>query len=151
PHTTLPSFPTRRSSDLIREALERAKARFEELTQKLADPSIHQNPAELRKVSKERSSLEDLVDAARRYDEVLHRIAEDTALLRTEKDAELIGMARAELAELEAERAKLEAELPKLLLPPNPLDQKNVIVEIRAGTGGDEAGLFAAEMLRMYV
>src|SRR5206468_12485436 len=84
PHTTLPSFPTRRSSDLIREALERAKARFEELTQKLADPSIHQNPAELRKVSKERSSLEDLVDAARRYDEVLHRIAEDTALLRTE-------------------------------------------------------------------
>jgi peptide chain release factor 1 len=131
--------------------LERAKARFEELTQKLADPSIHQNPAELRKVSKERSSLEDLVDAARRYDDVLHRIAEDAALLRTEKDAELIGMARAELAELEAERAKLEAELPKLLLPPNPLDQKNVIVEIRAGTGGDEAALFAAEMLRMYV
>ena len=131
--------------------MERAKARFEELTQKLADPSIHQNPAELRKVSKERSSLEDLVDAARRYDDVLHRIAEDAALLRTEKDAELIGMARAELAELEAERAKLEAELPKLLLPPNPLDQKNVIVEIRAGTGGDEAALFAAEMLRMYV
>ena len=131
--------------------MERAKARFEELTQKLADPSIHQNPAELRKVSKERSSLEDLVNAARRYDEVLHRIAEDTALLRTEKDPELIGMARAELAELEAERARLEAELPKLLLPPNPLDQKNVIVEIRAGTGGDEAALFAAEMLRMYV
>jgi len=131
--------------------LERAKARFEELTQKLADPSIHQNPTELRKVSKERSSLEDLVDAARRYDDVLHRIAEDAALLRTEKDAELIGMVRAELAELEAERAKLEAELPKLLLPPNPLDQKNVIVEIRAGTGGDEAALFAAEMLRMYV
>ena len=131
--------------------MERAKARFEELTQKLADPSIHQNPTELRKVSKERSSLEDLVDAARRYDDVLHRIAEDAALLRTEKDAELIGMARAELAELEAERARLEAELPKLLLPPNPLDQKNVIVEIRAGTGGDEAALFAAEMLRMYV
>ena len=60
-------------------------------------------------------------------------------------------MAKTELQELEAERAKLEAELPKLLLPPNPLDQKNVIVEIRAGTGGDEAALFAAEMLRMYV
>ena len=60
-------------------------------------------------------------------------------------------MAKAELAELEVERAKLEAELPKLLLPPNPLDQKNVILEIRAGTGGDEAALFAAEMLRMYV
>ena len=131
--------------------MERAKARFEELTQKLADPNIHQNPAELRKVSKERSSLEDLVAAARRYDEVLHRIAEDTALLRTEKDPELIGMAKAEVAELEAERGKLEAEMPKLLLPPNPLDQKNVIVEIRAGTGGDEAALFASEMLRMYI
>ncbi|HEY2924157.1 MAG TPA: peptide chain release factor 1 [Candidatus Eisenbacteria bacterium] len=135
----------------MREALERAKARFEELTQKLADPGLHQNPGELRRVSKERSSLEDLVNAARRYDEVLHRVAEDTAILRTEKDPELLGMAKTELQELEAERAKLEAELPKLLLPPNPLDQKNVIVEIRAGTGGDEAALFAAEMLRMYV
>jgi peptide chain release factor 1 len=105
----------------------------------------------MKRVSKERSSLEDLVTAARRYDEVLHRLAEDTAILRTEKDPELLGMARTEVQELETEKARLEAELPKLLLPPNPLDQKNVIVEIRAGTGGDEAALFAAEMLRMYV
>ncbi len=102
-------------------------------------------------MSKERSSLEELVNAARRYDQVLRRVAEDTGILRTEKDPELLSMAKTELLELEAERAKLEAELPKLLLPPNPLDQKNVIVEIRAGTGGDEAALFAAEMLRMYV
>jgi peptide chain release factor 1 len=135
----------------VREALERAKARFDELTQQLADPQIHQNPSELRRVSKERSSLEDLVRAARRYDEVLHRVAEDSALLRTEKDAELISMAKAELTELEEERAKLEAELPRLLLPPDPLDHKNVIVEVRAGTGGDEAALFASEMVRMYV
>ena len=135
----------------MREALERAKARFEELTQRLADPTLHHDPAELRRVSKERSSLEDLVTAARRYDQVLHRLAEDTAILRNEKDPELLGMAKAEVAELEEERAKLEAELPKLLLPADPLDQKNVIVEIRAGTGGEEAALFAAEMLRMYV
>ena len=135
----------------MREALERARARFEELTRKLADPELHQDQAEMRRVSKERSSLEDLVDAARRYEEVLHRIAEDTSILRTEKDQELLGMARAEIAELEAQRIALEAELPKLLLPADPLDQKNVIVEIRAGTGGDEAALFAAEMLRMYV
>ncbi len=102
-------------------------------------------------MSKERSSLEELVNAARRYDQVLRRVAEDTGILRTEKDPELLSMAKTELLELEAERAKLETELPKLLLPPNPLDQKNVIVEIRAGTGGDEAALFAAEMLRMYV
>jgi len=105
----------------------------------------------MKRVSKERSSLEELVLAARRYDDVLHRIAEDTAILRNEKDPELLGMAKAELGELEADRAKLEAELPKLLLPADPLDQKNVIVEIRAGTGGDEAALFASEMLRMYV
>ena len=135
----------------MREALERAKARFEELTRKLADPDLHHDPAELRRVSKERSSLEDLVDAARRYDDVLRRIAEDTAILRSEKDPELLGMAKTEIAELEVQRQVLEAELPKLLLPADPLDEKNVIVEIRAGTGGEEAALFAAEMLRMYV
>ena len=82
---------------------------------------------------------------------MLQRLAEDTAILRKEKDPELLDMAKAELAEMESERARLEAELPKLLLPPDPLDHKNVILEIRAGTGGDEAALFAAEMLRMYV
>ena len=82
---------------------------------------------------------------------MLQRLAEDTAILRKEEDPELLDMAKAELAEMESERARLEAELPKLLLPPDPLDHKNVILEIRAGTGGDEAALFAAEMLRMYV
>ena len=135
----------------MREALEKAKARFDELTLQLADQSIVGNPAELKRVSKERSSLESLVTTARRYDEVLRRIAEDTALVRNEHDPELVSMAKMELEELEGERAKLEADLPRLLLPPDPLDQKNVIVEIRAGTGGDEASLFAAEVLRMYV
>ena len=135
----------------MREALEKAKSRFEELTNQLADPAVVSNPAELKRVSKERSSLEDLVTAARRYDDVLHRIAEDTAIVRTEKDAELVAMAKAEIEELEAERGKLEQELPRLLLPPDPLDHKNVLVEIRAGTGGEEAALFAGEILRMYM
>jgi peptide chain release factor 1 len=135
----------------MREALEKAKSRFEELTNQLADPSIVGNPSELKRVSKERSTLEALVTAARRYDEVLHRIAEDTAIVRTEKDAELVAMAKSELEELEQDRARLELELPRLLLPPDPLDHKNVIVEIRAGTGGDEAALFASEILRLYM
>jgi peptide chain release factor 1 len=135
----------------MREALEKAKARFDELTLQLSDPAIVGNPAELKRVSKERSSLESLVTAARRYDDVLQRIAEDTALVRNEHDPELVSMAKAEVEELERERARLETELPRLLLPPDPLDQKNVIVEIRAGTGGDEAALFAAEVLRMYM
>jgi peptide chain release factor 1 len=135
----------------MREALDKAKARFDELTTRLADPAVAVDPAELRKVSKERSSLEALVLAARRYDEVLKQIAENSALVRSDKDAELVAMARAEVEELEGERTRLEVELPKLLLPPDPLDHKNVIVEIRAGTGGDEAALFAAEILRMYM
>src|SRR6185503_734536 len=105
----------------MREALEKAKNRFDELTNQLADPSIVGNPSELKRVSKERSSLEELVVAARRYDDVLHRIAEDTAIVRTEKDAELVAMAKAEVEELEQERAKLEQDLPRLLLPPDPL------------------------------
>ena len=134
----------------MREALDKAKARFDELTNQLADPSVVGNPAELKRVSKERSSLEELVVAARRYDDVLKQIAENTALVRNEKDAELVGMAKAEVEELEKEREKLEQDLPRLLLPPDPLDHKNVIVEIRAGTGGEEAALFAGEMLRLY-
>jgi peptide chain release factor 1 len=134
----------------MREALDKAKARFDELTNQLADPSVVGNPAELKRVSKERSSLEDLVVAARRYDDVLKQIAENTALVRNEKDAELVAMAKAEVDELEKERAKLEQDLPRLLLPADPLDHKNVIVEIRAGTGGEEAALFAGEMLRLY-
>ncbi|HEY7728585.1 MAG TPA: peptide chain release factor 1 [Candidatus Eisenbacteria bacterium] len=135
----------------MREALERAKARFEDLTRRLADPDVVGNPAELRRVNKERSQLEPAANAARRYDEVMRRIAEDTALARGEKDPELVAMAKAELAELEAERAALEAGLPRLLLPPDPLDHKSVILEVRAGTGGDEAALFAEELLRMYL
>jgi peptide chain release factor 1 len=134
----------------MREALDKAKTRFDELTNQLADPSVVGNPAELKRVSKERSSLEELVTAARRYDDVLKQIAENTALYRTEKDAELVAMAKAEVEDLEQERAKLEQDLPRLLLPPDPLDHKNVIVEIRAGTGGEEAALFAGEMLRLY-
>jgi peptide chain release factor 1 len=134
----------------MREALEKAKARFDELTRLLEDPAVHSNPSELKRVSKERSALDPLIRAIRRYDRVLERIHDDSTLLRTEKDPELAAMAKAEIDELTVEKEQIEAELPKLLLPPDPFDQKNVIVEIRAGTGGDEAALFAGEVLRMY-
>jgi len=134
----------------MREALEKAKARFDELTKLLEDPAVHGNPAELKRVSKERSALDPLIEAIRKYDRVLERIHEDTSLLHNSRDPELAALAKAEIEELTAERDRIEAELPRLLLPPDPLDQKNVIVEIRAGTGGDEAALFAAEVMRMY-
>jgi peptide chain release factor 1 len=134
----------------MREALEKAKARFDELTRLLEDPAVHSNPSELKRVSKERSALDPLIRAIRRYDRVLERIHDDSTLLRTEKEPELAAMAKAEIDELTIEKEQIEAELPRLLLPPDPFDQKNVIVEIRAGTGGDEAALFAGEVLRMY-
>jgi peptide chain release factor 1 len=134
----------------MREALEKAKARFDELTRLLEDPAVHSNPAELKRVSKERSALDPLIQAIRRYDQVLERIHDDSTLLRSGADPELAAMAKAEIDELTVEREQIETELPRLLLPPDPLDQKNVIVEIRAGTGGDEAALFAGEVLRMY-
>ena len=134
----------------MREALERAKARYDELTRQLEDPAVHSNQAELKRVSKERSALEPLIVAVKRYDQVLERIHEDSALLKSDRDPELAALAKAEIEELSVERDRLESELPGLLLPPDPLGQKNVIVEIRAGTGGDEAGLFAAEVWRMY-
>jgi peptide chain release factor 1 len=134
----------------VRDALEKAKARFAELTRLLEDPAVHANPAELRRVSKEKSDLSPLVAAIRRYDEVGRQLTDNEALLQSEKDAELLAMAKSEIESLSAERAKLEGELPRLLLPPDPLDHRNVILEIRAGVGGDEAGLFAAEMQRMY-
>jgi peptide chain release factor 1 len=134
----------------MRDALDKAKARYDELTRQLEDPAVHSNPSELKRISKERSALDLLVQAIRRYDRVLERIKDDLALLKSEKDPELAAMAKAEIEELSVERDALEADLPRLLLPPDPLDQKNVIVEIRAGTGGDEAALFAAEVMRMY-
>jgi peptide chain release factor 1 len=134
----------------MRDALEKAKARYDELTRMLEDPAVHSNPSEMKRISKERSALEPLVLAVRRYDRVLERIHEDSALLKSDRDPELAALAKAEIEELSVERDRLEADLPRLLLPPDPLDQKNVIVEIRAGTGGDEAALFAAEAMRMY-
>ena len=135
----------------MRDALEKAKARFAELNRLLEDPAIHGNPGEMRRVSKERSDLLKLVNAIRRYDEVLKQLEENEGLLRGETDAELLAMAKSEVETLSAERVKLEEELPRLLLPPDPLDHRSVILEIRAGVGGDEAGLFAAETQRMYM
>jgi peptide chain release factor 1 len=134
----------------VRDALEKAKARFAELNRLLEDPAVHANPAELRRISKERSDLLKLVEAIRRYDEVLRQLADNEAMVRAETDPELLAMAKSEIETLSAERATLEIELPRLLLPPDPLDHRDVIVEIRAGVGGDEAGLFAGEMQRMY-
>ena len=129
--------------------LERIEKRFEELNRLLSSPEVLSDYSRMTELAQERSSLEELVHTYRRYKEVERQIQDNQALLQ-EEDPEMQALAAAEIQELEAERWELEQKLKRLLLPKDPNDDKNVIVEIRAGTGGDEAALFAADLYRMY-
>jgi peptide chain release factor 1 len=131
------------------DALANVAARFEELDRQLADPTVAADPRRLRDLSRERSQTEPTIRTLAEYRQVEKTVREDEEAAAS-ADAELAEMARAELPELKERMAKLEAELQRLLVPRDPDDDKNVIVEIRAGTGGDEASLFAADLYRMY-
>jgi len=122
--------------------------RFDDLERKLADPAVVANNREYAQLARERSQLEELVGALRAYRRVSDEIANHRALM--ESDPELRDLARAELPDLEKQQTALEARLRDLLTPRDPNDDRNVILEIRAGTGGEEASLFASELFRMY-
>ena len=124
--------------------------RFEELERRLSDLEIIRVQEVYQKIAKEHSDLAPIVQAFRRYRQVDRELAESQGLLKDEADEELKAMAREEIQSLKAAAARLEEELRLLLLPKDPNDEKNVILEIRAGTGGEEAGLFAADLFRMY-
>ncbi|MDD3925534.1 MAG: peptide chain release factor 1 [bacterium] len=124
--------------------------RYEELGRLLGDPEVVADLAQYQKYAKAHADLQDAVGKYREYTQVLKQIEEARGILDTEKDAEFLTMVRAELGELEPLRSRIEEELTVLLLPKDPYDDKNVIVEIRAGAGGDEAALFAGDLLRMY-
>ena len=132
-----------------RDRLEALEAKYEDLTQQMADPAIINDPAEYRKISKARSEAEEVVLKFREWKKVDADVAQARGMLN-DSDADLRGMATDEIAGLEPQMARLEEELKVLLLPRDPNDEKNVVLEIRAGTGGDEASLFAAEMFRLY-
>ena len=123
--------------------------RFEELTEKMADPTLYERQKEYRAITQERSSLEELVNTYKIYVKVNNDINEAKDILKTEKDDDLREMAKEELTELESQIVPLEEKLRVLLLPKDPLDDKNVMVEIRAGAGGDEASIFVADIYRM--
>ncbi len=135
--------------DNVREALRRVGERYAELDTLLASPDVSRDPRKLRDLSKERARLQETVRASAEYRSLEATIADDEAAVAS-GDAELAELAQAELPELIVRREALTEEIKKLLLPRDPDDDKNVIVEIRAGTGGDEASLFAAELYRMY-
>ena len=135
---------------LLTEQLSRVEERYEELDRLMADPDVLADYERVLELAQERSSLEDLVGAFRHYRALQQELADNRALLEESDDPELAELAELEIAELAERVSRLEDELRRMLLPKDRNDDKNVIVEIRAGAGGDEAGIFAADLLRMY-
>jgi peptide chain release factor 1 len=131
------------------DALKKVESRFDELTQSLADPAVTSDPRKVRDLAKERAQLESTIQAMAEYRRVEATLRDDRKAAAS-GDPELAEFARAEIPELEERLASLELELQKLLVPRDPDDDKDVIVEVRAGTGGAEASLFAADLYRMY-
>jgi peptide chain release factor 1 len=129
--------------------IEEAEERGREFEARIADPEIAKQAGEYQKVARGLGALRPLLEAGARYRAVLTAL-EDSRSMLDDPDAEVVELARAETAELEARLVDLEGELATLLMPRDPNDGKNVLVEIRAGTGGDEAALFAADLFRMY-
>jgi len=132
------------------ERLDQIEARYEELTQALASPEIMNDSSKYQKTAKAHSELAPVVDKYREFKDMKKGIAESKQMLAEETDADLRAYAQEELDRLESRLGDVEQELKVLLLPKDPNDEKNVVLEIRAGTGGDEATLFAAEIFRMY-
>ncbi len=136
--------------NMILSRLEGVKARFEEVGQLITDPSIISDMSRYVKLSREYKQLEPVVEALNAYKNILSNIGSAREMLAEEKDDELKEMAREELDLYQQQLGPLEEDIKLLLLPKDPEDDKNAIVEIRAGTGGDEASIFAGDLYRMY-
>lgn len=135
----------------ILDKLDAIKARFDDLSISLTNPEIVSDNKKFTALSREYRKLEPIVDAWKRYRACLDGIEFGKEVLATESDADLKEMAREELIEQEELKEKLETEIRTLLIPKDPQDEKNAILEIRAGTGGDEASIFAGDIMRMYL
>lgn len=132
------------------ERLQALEDRYQKLNELLSDPDIISDPNKLRDYSKEQSDLEEAVVAYREYKTNAAELEDAKEMLEVESDADMVDMVKAEIDELTARNEALEETMKVLLLPKDPNDDKNVIVEIRAAAGGDEAALFAADLYRMY-
>lgn len=130
--------------------LEFIENKYDELSIKISDPSVIANQNEWRKLCKEHAELEVVVNKYKEYKKALEDIETDKEMIQEENDRELREMLQEEIKELEEDKVKFEEELKILMLPKDPNDDKNVFIEIRAGAGGDEAALFAANLFRMY-
>lgn len=132
------------------EKLRDIQRRFLDLEGKLGDPDVVADMKLFVKINRDYRGLEPVVKAAKEYENVVENIESSKEILETERDPDFVEMARLELEELEGRKSELEEELRLLMLPKDPEDDKNVVLEIRAGTGGDEASIFAGDLYRMY-
>ena len=139
------------AENALLQRLEGLDARFEEIGTLITDPNVIADQKRYVKLTKEYKSLETLLGATNRYRKLLEDIEQAKAVLETETDEDLRAMAREEIDADQAEVPKLEEEIKLLLIPEDPEDSKNVVLEIRGGTGGDEAALFAGDLARMYI
>ena len=130
--------------------LDGLKLKYEEIGQKLTDPEVIADVEQFIQFNKEYRELEPIIEASERYRTAIANLAEAKDILANDKDEEMREMARGEIAELEPKIETLEEEIKLLLIPKDPQDAKNAIVEIRGGTGGDEAAIFAGDLMRMY-
>ncbi|HEX7119972.1 MAG TPA: peptide chain release factor 1 [Longimicrobiales bacterium] len=135
---------------VVEERVQEVVRKFAELEKRLADPAVLADPDKLREAAREHADLAPAAEAAGRLLRVRAQLADAREVARTSDDAELVELARAEIEALEAEDAELSEAVRRLLLPKDPLADRDAVVEIRAGTGGDEAGLFAGDLFRMY-
>ncbi|NUM25220.1 MAG: peptide chain release factor 1 [Candidatus Buchananbacteria bacterium] len=126
------------------------KERYNQLSLELADTAVINNPEKLKNVSQEFSRLEGAIKKINELEKIERQLAESEATINQDEDSDLIMIAQEEISGLNELKAKLESDILDIVTPPDPMDQKNIIIEIRAGTGGDEAALFAAELFRMY-
>ena len=136
--------------DEIFEKLQAVVDRYDELNELISDPEIISDTQRFMKLSKEEADLRDTVAAFNRYKEVSTQLDDDETMLREESDSELEAMLKEEIADLRSEKEDLEAQLKVLLLPKDPNDDKNIIMEIHGAAGGDEGSLFAADLFNMY-
>ena len=135
---------------MLLEKLEGIKIKFDDIMQQITDPEVIADMKKYIKLNKEYKDLEPLIDAYKRYKNIIDNIKSSKEMLAEEDDEEMKEMAKEELDELSAQIPEMEEEIKVLLIPKDPEDDKNAIVEIRAGTGGDEASIFAGELARMY-
>ena len=132
------------------EKLDALNEKYDLLTQKLSDPAVISNQEKFREYAKSHAELAEVVEKYRQYKHVTAEIIDTKDLIESESDEEMLDLANSELSELEERNTRLEQELRLLLVPKDPNDEKNIMIEIRAGTGGEEAALFAGDLFRMY-